>query len=254
MGRNAPLTLLYDDDRIVAVAKPSGLATVPGRDEPDSLLQRLAEQMGLAWKGKADPRLRLVHRLDKQTSGILLMAKDVEAQRHLSHQFQNNRVEKQYLALVHGRPSQPEGVIEAPLGVDPNSSKRMAVVKKGKWAVTYWRVEQVYRMAALLRVFPKTGKMHQIRVHLKYIGHPLLVDPLYNPPREGQPIGLFLSQFKRGYIAKKHQPERPLIDRLTLHAVSLVFNHPDGSDRQITCDPPKDFRAAINSLRKFAKG
>mgnify|MGYP001028650229 CR=1 FL=1 len=256
MAREPSLPILFEDDRLVAVAKPAGLATIPGRGESDDVLHRLARQLGLPATGKADPRLRLVHRLDKDTSGVLLLAKDIDAQRHLSHQFQNNRVTKQYLALVHGRPSAAEGVIDAPLEIDPNDKKRMAVVKnakRGKRAVTEWRVEEAYRFAALLRVFPRTGKMHQIRVHLKSIGHPLLVDPLFNPPLPGREPGVFLSQFKRGYISKKGEAERPLIDRLTLHAYALTFEHPDGTTREVTCDPPKDFRAAVNSLGKFAR-
>ncbi len=110
----------------VAVNKPAGLATIPGRGEDDSVLERLGRQIGLPSAGTVDPRLRVVHRLDKDTSGVLLFAKNLETQRHLSHQFQNNRVGKQYLALVSGRPGEREGEIDAPLGVHPNAARRMA--------------------------------------------------------------------------------------------------------------------------------
>lgn len=253
MARAETLPILFEDDRLVAIAKPAGLASIPGRDGSDSAFERLARQLGLPRTGEADPRLRLVHRLDKDTSGVLLFARDRDAQRHLSHQFQNNTVEKEYLALVHGRPREQAGEIDAAIGVDPYHKRRMAVLRFGRRALTHWKLEQGYRHAALLRVFPKTGKTHQIRVHLKHIGHPLLVDPIYNPPAPGHPIGLFVSSYKRGYRPTRGQDERPLIDRLTLHAEKLRFVHPDGRAIEIACEPPKDLRAALNSLGKFAR-
>jgi 23S rRNA-/tRNA-specific pseudouridylate synthase len=106
---------------------------------------------------------------------------------------------------------------------------------------------------ALLRVFPKTGKTHQIRVHLAHIGLPLLIDPLYSAPRERAPIGLMLSQFKRGYRESRGKEERPLIARLTLHAEKLRFVHPNGKPIEIVAPLPKDFRAALNMLSKYAR-
>jgi 23S rRNA pseudouridine1911/1915/1917 synthase len=217
----------------VAVMKPAGLATIPGRGEDDSVLERLARQIGLPSIGTDDPRVRVVHRLDKDTSGVLLFAKNTATQRHLSHQFQNNAVEKQYLALVIGRPSQNEGEIDAPLGRHATDPKRMAVVKHGgRPARTAWKLEETFRGYALLRCYPKTGKTHQIRVHLKHIGLPLAVDPLYNPPRGGAEAGLMLSSFKRDYRPTRGEAERPLIARL------------------IEAPAPKDFRATLNQLRR----
>lgn len=253
MPRDEKLIILFEDERLIAIAKPAGLASIPGRGESDSAVERIARQLGLPVTGDADPRIRLVHRLDKDTSGVLLFAKDRDAQRHLSHQFQNNTVTKEYLALVHGRPRETEGQIDAALGVDPYSKKRMAVLRFGRPALTHWRVEQAYRHAALLRVTPRTGKTHQIRVHLRHIGHPLLVDPLYNPPTSNQRSGVFLSSYKRDYRPTRGEEERPLIDRLTLHAEKLRFEHPDGRQIEVVCEPPKDLRAAINSLGKYAR-
>ena len=106
---------------------------------------------------------------------------------------------------------------------------------------------------ALLRVFPKTGKTHQIRVHIKHVGVPLVVDLLYNPPTEaGSPGGLHLSSFKRGYRPKRGEEERPLIDRLTLHAERLRFDHPDGRRVEVVAPLPKDFRATLNMMSKYA--
>jgi 23S rRNA pseudouridine1911/1915/1917 synthase len=247
------LTILFEDDALVAVNKPAGLATIPGRGEDDSVLESLAKQLNLPCEGSADPRVRVVLRLDKETSGVLLFAKHVDAQRHLSHQFQNNTIEKEYLAIVSGRPQGDAGEIDAALAPHPASPKRMAVSKRGRPARTLWRVEAQYRDFALLRVFPKTGKTHQIRVHLAHIGLPLAIDPLYNPPRENAAIGLMLSQFKRGYRESRGQEEKPLIGRLTLHAEKLRFGHPNESSVELLAPLPKDFRAALNMLSKYAR-
>src|SRR4051812_3397347 len=202
MAQSDELEILRETPDWVAIAKPAGLATIPGRAETDSVLERLGRQLGLPYSGTADPRVRVVHRLDKDTSGVLLFAKHAAAQRHLSHQFQNNTVHKEYLALVMGRPSETQGEINeinAPIGPHPTSPRRMNVLKHGgRPALTRWTIEQSFRHYTLLRVFPKTGKTHQIRVHLTHIGLPLAIDPLYGPHRDEV---LLLSQFKRDYRA-----------------------------------------------------
>lgn len=245
------LDVLWQDADYVAVAKPAGLATIPGRGETDSVLERLGRQLNLPSSGTDDPRLRVVHRLDKDTSGVLVFARHVAAQRHLSQQFQNNLVEKEYVALVSGRPEHAEGEIDAPIGPHPTARLRMAVLKHGgRPARTLWRVEETFRSYTLLRVFPKTGKTHQIRVHLRHIGLPLAIDPLYNPPRAGSPAGIFLSTFKRDYRPTPGQAERPLMERLTLHAERLRFTLPNGERKEVTVPLPKDFRALLNQLRR----
>src|SRR6185312_12230073 len=140
------LTVLWSDANYVAAMKPAGLATIPGRGETTSVLEELAAQLGLSCSGTADPRLRVVHRLDKDTSGVLVFAKSLDAQRHLSHQFQNNATEKEYLALVAGRPDRMEGEMDAPLAHHPTNPLKMAVVKHGgRPARTLWKVEELFR-------------------------------------------------------------------------------------------------------------
>jgi 23S rRNA pseudouridine1911/1915/1917 synthase len=253
------IEVLYEDADLIAVNKPARLAVIPGRDEDDCLLYQLGRQIGLPATGDADPRLRVVHRLDKDTSGVIVFAKTLEAQRALSGQFQKQQTAKQYLALVVGRPTEPMGTVDAPLGAHPSSPLRRAVVRHGgRPAVTDWVIEQKFREYTLLRVFPKTGKTHQIRVHLKHAGFPLAIDPLYNEQRVGKPLkgepkpGIYLSKFKRDYRPNRDQKEFPLIDRLTLHAEKLELKKPDGTPLQLTAVPPKDFRAVLNMLGRHS--
>ena len=130
----------------------------------------------------------------------------------------------------------------------------MAVLKHGgRPALTHWKLEKRFREMSLLRVSPKTGKTHQIRVHLKHIGLPLAIDPLYNPPRKpGGPIGIFLSQFKRDYRASG-ESERALIARLTLHAERITFAHPVKAKTTIEAPLPKDFRAVLKQLERNSR-
>jgi 23S rRNA pseudouridine955/2504/2580 synthase/23S rRNA pseudouridine1911/1915/1917 synthase len=251
MAKEKALEILFEDDDFVAVNKPAGLATIPGRAETTSVLEAIGQQVGLPSSGTVDPRIRVVHRLDKDTSGVLLFAKNLPAQRALSEQFQHNKVEKEYLALVTGRAKGEEGSIGAAIGPHPSSRDRMAVRKDGRPARTDWKVEQRFRAATLVRCFPKTGRTHQIRVHMKNDGMPLLVDPLYNTPESAD--GLFLSSFKRDYRPNRGERERPLIARLTLHAERLTFDHPTKGRMTVQAKLPKDFRAAVNQLESHGR-
>ena len=184
---------------------------------------------------------------------MVTFAKHRGAQQHLSVQFQNNLVEKEYLAIVAGRPAEDRGEIDVGIDVHPANPRKMTVTKHGRPARTGWRVEQRFRGLALLRVFPKTGKTHQIRVHLLSVGMPLAIDALYNPKRDQKTPGLLLSAFKRGYRPKEGE-ERPLIDRLTLHAEKLRFARMNGERVEVVAAMPKDFRATLNMLSKYAPG
>lgn len=237
------LDILWQDDRLVAVNKPPGLATVPGRDDPDCVALQFA---------KAGQSVRIIHRLDKQTSGVLLLARDRDAQRCLCKQFLERKVEKEYLAIVAGSPQHEQGEIDISLARPVSGVKRISPAKHGWTALTRWEVAQRLGPLTVLRCFPKTGRMHQLRVHLKAIGLPLAVDPLYNRPPFGVPEGIFLSNFKRDYRHKKTE-ERPLIGRLTLHATRINFSDLNGQPISVTCHPPKDFRATINQLSKLAR-
>jgi 23S rRNA pseudouridine1911/1915/1917 synthase len=235
------LHVLWEDDHLLAVVKPAGLATVPGRGITETVLDHVQD---------THKNYRLIHRLDRETSGVLLLAKDSQAQRELCRQFFQHTVKKEYLALVAGSPTQDNGLIDTPLAPHPANKKLMAPTPKGRPAVTRWKVESRLGSLTLLRCLPETGRTHQIRAHLKSIGLPLAVDPLYNRPRDGAPPGIFLSTFKPGYRQKAH-PERPLISRLTLHALRLEFHDLTGHPISVICPLPKDLSATINQLSKL---
>lgn len=246
------LDILRQTPAWAAVAKPAGLAVIPGRAEADSVLEALGRQLGLPASGSADPRVRVVHRLDKETTGALLFALDVVAQRHLCGQFQANAVEKEYVALVAGRVADDVGDVVTQIGAHPSNKLKMAVVRHGgRPARTHFRVVERYRDFTLVRLFPKTGKTHQIRVHMAHLGHPLAIDPLYHPGRNAD--GLFLSRFKRGYRRAEGESERPLIARLPLHAEVLRFEAPDGERVELHAPLPKDFRSVVNMLGKHGR-
>jgi 23S rRNA pseudouridine1911/1915/1917 synthase len=254
MSHRPLIEILYRDDHIVAVMKPAGLSalSIPGED--GSAIEYLSAMTGLPWqRDAADPRLRAVHRLDRDTSGVLLFALDGETQRHLSHHFQNNFVEREYLAIVTGFSTSEHGTIDAPLSRHPTPDGRTTIDSHGRPASTQWRLEERLGDLSLLRVFPKTNKKDQIRVHLLSIGLPLAIDPLYHPLPPGTPVGIFLSQFKQGYRRKEDDQERPLISRLTLHAEKVAVIHPDGHRLEVVAPWPKDFRATINMLTKYAR-
>jgi 23S rRNA pseudouridine1911/1915/1917 synthase len=233
------LEILWQDDDILAVNKPAGLATVPGRSEPDSVLDQF-------------PGTRIVHRIDKFTSGVLLLARSRDAQRELTRQFMNREVKKEYLALVAGEPAEDSGVIDQPLARHPKAEQICVLSKHAQPAVTEWEVVKRFRGLTLLKCRPQTGRMHQVRVHLKSIGLPLAVDPVYSASHKTIAPGVFLSHYKANYHPNRGQIERPLIGRLTLHAERIEFTNLKGRRISVSCPPARDLSATINQLTKHA--
>lgn len=207
--------ILHLDGRIAAVNKPAGLPVVPLRSgKGASLKELLAEHLG--------ERPYVVHRIDKDTSGVVLFARDNETHRALSLMFERREVEKTYLAIVRGTPSPTEGTINLALQRDRHNPTRMTVARSGgKPSRTDYRTLEAFHGYALLELKPRTGRMHQVRVHLEAVGHPLAVDPIY-----GGVEAVYLSEFKRDYRKKKSREERPLISRLSLHARAIRLKRP----------------------------
>jgi len=255
--RRTAFDILYEDPSCIVINKPAGMAVVPERDARDyplmsGMLYYLRNDSPYATGRLIRPMI--VHRLDKDTTGALVIAKDLPALRDLSGQFESRTVHKEYLAIVRGK---PPSEFEVAL---PITSKRVkggrAVIdrRRGRPAATVVRAEEYFRGFALVRAVPKTGRMHQVRLHLKAAGYPLAVDPLYSG-RSGTKPALYLSQFKPGYRPKAGRPEKPLIARQTLHAHRLQFGLCDESgDRKtvgVEAPLPRDMEVALKMLRKY---
>ena len=193
-----PLVVLHQDHQVVLVDKPAGLLSVPGKGEglADCLITRVRAVF---------PDALLVHRLDRDTSGVMIFALTPHAQRHLGLQFENRQTKKTYVARVWGEMAQREGTVDLPLIVDwPNRPRQMVDHVNGRPAQTDWRVVRVGEGETRVRLMPRTGRSHQLRVHMLSLGHPILGDPFY---AEG--------------------PARDF-PRLMLHSETLQFRHPDG--------------------------
>ncbi len=194
---NSPLEVIHQDHALLIVNKPSGLLSVPGRGEhlADCLLSRVQA---------AFPEALLVHRLDRDTSGVMVFALSAHAQKHLGQQFEARSVKKTYVARVWGEMAQKTGTVDLPLIVDwPNRPLQMVDHENGKSAITDWRVQRLEGKTTRVRLYPKTGRSHQLRVHMREIGHPILGDPFYATG------------------------EARNASRLMLHAESLRLKHPE---------------------------
>ncbi|MBB4078670.1 RluA family pseudouridine synthase [Lewinella aquimaris] len=236
------LPILHQDDHLVVVDKPADVLTVPDRHDPElpNLKHMLAEKYG---------HIIPVHRLDRPTTGVLVFARTPEAHRSLSMQFEARDVEKVYLALVDGTPDPDEATIDEPIAPHPSKVGQMMVTNRnGKFARTDYKVMETFGRFSLVGVQIFTGRTHQIRVHLAYIGNPLIVDPFY-----GKRTEFMLSEIKgRRYNKGKHEVERPLLSRVPLHASRLGFTHPVTEEwLHFEAELPKDMRAMVKQLGKL---
>ncbi len=234
--------IIFEDDSLIVVDKPAHLLAIP--DHWDKALPNVWQI--LQEKSPAQ-KIFVVHRLDAETSGLMIYAKNPEAHRLLCQDFEKHEVQKIYFALVDGNFKDLSGKIELPLMEQPNRPGKMTISSKGKAAVTNWKVVEQFQGYALLELRPETGRMHQIRVHLKGIGHPLAIDSKY-----GESQAILLSQIKQKYVVKYDETEKPLMNRLTLHAGKLTFFHPETRQEiRFESELPKDFRSLIRNLKKY---
>lgn len=248
------LPVLYEDDAVLVVDKPAKLAVESERWAPElptlaGALMALAEERGAPW------RPRLLHRLDKDTTGAIAAAKTLPAERALRAAFEEGLVRKRYLALVEGEHPLPEGeheVIDRPIAPDERRSGRMVVRADGKPSQTRIAVLERFSGFTLIAAEPLTGRTHQIRVHLADAGFPLVIDHVYGRRNE-----LMLSELKPKYRAKRGSIERPLMDRLTLHAATLTLpavadeeGVPGSPGTTVEAPTPKDLRRVLDQLRK----
>ncbi len=238
------IEIVFEDDDLVIVNKPAGLLTIPDRFSPDkpNLYHMLGHEFG---------QIFTVHRLDRETSGILLFTKTEAAHKEMSRQFMERTVDKIYYALVEGVMHQTVGIIDKPLGPHPTHPEKMAVVHGGKPSRTNYKVVETFKNFTLVECGIETGRTHQIRVHLHAIGYPMAVDALY-----GRQSAFYLSKIKlrKFKLSKEQEEELPIMSRTTLHAGRLVFNHPTTGERMaIEAGLPKDFGAVVNQLRKWGR-
>jgi len=236
-----PLDIIYEDSSIIVIDKPSGMVVHPAYGNPsgtlvNALLYHCKDLAGI--NGVLRPGI--VHRLDKDTSGVMVVAKDDEAYHQLTKQFKNRTVEKVYLAIAYGQFAKDEGLIDSAIGRHPSERKRMSTrTQKGRTAITRWKVLERLDGFTLLEIFPQTGRTHQIRVHLSSMGHPLLGDPLYG--RKGRPGAIHDPLLKE--CVKR-------MNRQALHAHRLGFNHPRTEERVRFVSPiPQDMKEVLEWLR-----
>lgn len=230
--------IILDTDLFVAVNKPSGLLSINDRmGEELSLKTILIDRYG---------QIFTVHRLDKDTSGIIVFAKTPEAHKQLSQLFEGREMEKYYLGLVYGQLMNSSGSIDAPIMEHPGKTTKMMTHAKGKPSLTDYEVLETFRQFSWMRFRIHTGRTHQIRVHMHHIGHPIVCDEIYG---EGGPI--LLSTLKKNFkLSRQAEEERPLLSRLALHSHRLKFTL-EGTDYDLEAEVPKDLRAVLKQLEKW---
>lgn len=251
IAEDIPLDIVYEDDTVLVVNKPAGLVVHPGHGNYSGTLVN-----ALAWHFKdnpdydvSDPRLGLVHRIDKDTSGLLVVAKTPEAKTHLGAQFFAKTTKREYNALVWGIPKEPSGTIESLIGRNPKDRLQMAVLPpddpNGKHAVTHYEVLEPLNHVALVRCVLETGRTHQIRVHMRHIGHPLFNDARYGGDKilRGVPSGTYRRFIEGCFDACPRQ---------ALHARTLGFIHPKTGEEMFFSAPlPADFEALLARWRSL---
>lgn len=228
--------IIFQNENLIAVNKPSGVLTIPDRMGNISLKNYLQEAFG---------EIYTVHRLDRETSGVVVFAKNETTHKQLSQLFEGREVEKYYLGLVLGKIVEQKGTIDVPIMEHPVTKGLMVTNKKGRPSQTDYEVLETLRFFSWLQFQIHTGRTHQIRVHMKHLGHPIVCDELY-----GDGKSIFLSSLKKKFkLSKDEELERPILSRLALHSYRLKFEL-NGNRFDLAAPLPKDLRACLQQLRK----
>jgi len=234
-----PFTIVFENDSFVAINKPAGMLSIPDREQSEkSLKAQLIEKYG---------NIFTVHRLDRETSGLIIFAKNEGSHKYFSRLFEERKIEKYYVGIVLGSPANATGIIDAPITEHLVQKGMMVVHRNGKPSSTSYEVLESNRNYSLVSFQLHTGRTHQIRVHAKNMGYPLACDPLYG---DGKPI--LLSSIKKKFKLSKHdEEERPMISRVALHSFKLVFKDENEQPIIIEAEIPKEFRALMQQLKKI---
>lgn len=234
--------IIFENDDFIALNKPSGLLSIPDREGKEVSLKNMLQEKY--------ERIMTVHRLDKDTSGLIVFAKNEATHRHLSIQFEERKTKKIYVGLVLGSPAEKKGSINLPLAENMVQRGVMIVNRRGKESLTDYEVQDDFGIYSWMQFEIHTGRTHQIRVHMKEIGHPLVCDALYG---DGKPVLLSSLKKKKFKLAKDVLEERPLMARLALHAFQLSFITTTGEKIELTAELPKDLKATLQQLTKWKK-
>jgi 23S rRNA pseudouridine1911/1915/1917 synthase len=237
-----PVSVVYEDDDLIVVNKPAGLVVHPAAGiSHGTLANALAFHFARLSKAGGATRPGIVHRLDKGTSGLLVVAKTEAAHEHLANQFREREVFKLYRALVHGQIEHRQGQIDQPIARDPRNRVRMAVVRAGRPALSLYRIRETFPRFTLLDVELKTGRTHQIRVHLAWMKHPVVGDEVYGGGRDKTIVDATV----RRAVAK--------LDRQFLHAAELGFRHPrTGAAMRYSAELPTELQSLLNLIQSNA--
>ena len=248
-GKIGEITLLHSDDDFVAVNKPAGVSTVSERWDPEK--KCLIDLVWDLWKSDNPeaPRPHVVHRLDKETTGVILFARHGEAQADLRKQFMERTTQKTYQTLVEGLPEPTQGEITFHVEEHPGKPGSMRICRQGKECQSAFELLRAYDHHSWVEVRPRTGRTHQVRLTMAQLGSPCCSDPVYG---SGSP--LLLSSYKRTYRPGRGEAERPLLSRLGLHAYKLQVRHPrTGESTEIEAPLPKDLRASLRQLDRWSR-
>jgi 23S rRNA pseudouridine1911/1915/1917 synthase len=233
--------IISETNEFITLNKPSGLLSIPDREGKEiSLKVMLQQQYGSIFT---------VHRLDKDTSGVIVFAKNETSHKYLSQLFEERQTEKWYLGLVLGSLAEKEGTIDAPIAEHPHKKGTMQIFHKGKPSVTDFKVLEDFGIYSWLQFRIHTGRTHQIRVHMQYLGHPIVCDEVYG---DGNPV--FISKLKSKFkLSKNEEEERPILKRMALHSYQLKFTDTNGNKVELEAPLPKDLQATLKQLEKWKK-
>lgn len=238
------LDIIYEDNDIIILNKPADMIVHPARGNLNgTLVNALSFHSSNLSSGLGEFRPGIIHRLDKNTTGVMIVTKNDIAQWKIAKQFENRQIKKSYLAIVHGSPELTADCISLPLGIHPKIREKYAVrPETGKEAVTVYEVLESFRGFSLLKLTPKTGRTHQIRVHLAYLKHPIVADDMYG--------GKLIYPWQ--LHDSKPATEKPVIDRCALHASTIEFKHPTTEKLvKFEATMPKDMQNLLDMLRKY---